>query len=276
MSYIINYSSGGLGNRLIPLSCVIEFANKTNREVGIIWPKTLRCMANFNSLFDNNFKFFEIPNLDPTDTVIYSQREFIEHDANLNNNIDLLELSKKCDFKSLNLMSHLEKENKKNIIIYHNTSFISDELISNQLKQLKPTKYVLSEVDDFCKKNLIDSNVVGIHARSTDFVNSNLSDYTDKIINSIKNNSQIKILFCSDNVNWERHVKISFPNNIIIREKKSFVEKHDIHRSWINNVLTTEESVVEGLIDIYLLSKTNFLHYNPESTFAKIVKLLKL
>ena len=75
---------------------------------------------------------------------------------------------------------------------------------------------------------------------------------------------------------WEKYVKQTFPDNIIVREKNSFVEKYDINKGWINNVLTTEESVVEGLIDIYLLSKTNFLHYNSESTFAKIVKLIKL
>ena len=85
----------------------------------------------------------------------------------------------------------------------------------------------------------------------------------------------MKILFCSDNVEWEQEIKNYFPEKIIIRQKIDHVKKFDNNLGWVNNVFTSEESTIEGLIDIYLLSKTNFLHYNPDSTFAKLSKYLQ-
>lgn len=270
MGYIINYSSGGLGNRLIPLSCVMELCEKLHRKTGIIWPKTIRCMGKFENLFSNQIAEFEINSLDHSETVIYTNREYIIHDASLNNNNDLLNLSHLCQVKELGRLNEIYNENKKYIIIYHNTSFLELSSISKQLKSLQVTEYIRNKIEDFVETCKIDKDVIGIHARGTDFISEDLSKYTRTIKNILLNNSDSKILFCSDNVEWESNIKNQFPENIIIRQKKDYVKKFNNNIGWINNVYTSEESTIEGLIDIYLLSKTNFLYYNPESTFAKL------
>jgi hypothetical protein len=270
MKYIINYSSGGLGNRLIPLLCIMELCEKLNRNVGVIWPETMRCMGHFKNLFSNQITEFKINNLDPLETVIYSNHEFITYDASLNNNDELLNLSYLCQVKNLNSLSEIYNEDKKYIVIYHNTSFLEFDSIPKQLKSLKVTDYIENKINDFVNEYKINKSTIGIHARSTDFINENLSKYTQLIENILVNNPESKILFCSDDVTWESSIKTQFPKNIIIRQKKDYVKKFNDTLGWVNNVYTSEESTIEGLIDIYLLSKTNFLHYNPESTFAKL------
>ena len=227
-------------------------------------------MGHFKNLFLNEITEFKINNLNPSETVIYSNHDFITHDATLNNNNDLLNLSYLCQVKSLNNLSEIYNEDKKYIIIYHNTSFLEFNSISKQLKSLKVTDYIKNKIDDFVDKYKIDKTVIGVHARGTDFTNESLSNYIGIIQNIILNNSERKILFCSDNVEWEMNIKNQFPENVIIRQKKDYVKKFNDSLGWVNNVYTSEESTIEGLVDIYLLSKTNFSHYNSESTFAKL------
>jgi hypothetical protein len=270
MKYIINYSSGGLGNRLIPLSCIMELCEKLDRKVGVVWPETIRCMGQFKNLFSNEITEIKINNLNPSETVIYTNKDFITHDASLNNNNDLLNLSYLCEVKDLNRLNEIYSEDKKYILIYHNTSFLEINSISKQLKSLKVTDYIKNKIDDFVEMYKIDKTVIGVHARGTDFIHENISNYIQIIKNILLNNPKSKILFCSDSVEWESYIKNQFPENIIIRQKKDSVKKLNDNLGWINNVYTSEESTIEGLIDIYLLSKTNFLYYNPESTFAKL------
>ena len=271
MKYIINYSSGGLGNRLIPLSCIMGLCEKLGRKVGIVWPETIRCMGRFENLFLNDINQFKVKNLDPLNTVIYTNPGYIVHDASLNNNKDLLELSYLCQVKSLDRLNEISNEEKKYIVIYNNTSFLeSTNSISKQLKSLKVTDNIKNKINDFVEEYKIDRTVTGIHARGTDFINENLSDYIQIIKNILLNNPECKIFFCSDNVEWETHIKNKFPENIIIRQKKDYVKKSNDNLGWVNNVYTSEESTIEGLIDIYLLSKTNFLFYNHASTFAQL------
>lgn len=270
MGYIINYSSGGLGNRLIPLSCVMELSEKLYRKIGVIWPQTIRCMGQFKNLFSTEITEFEIKNLDPSETVIYTNREYIMHDASLNNNHDLLNLSHLCQVKGLNQLDEVYVENKKYILIYHNTSFLDSKSISKQLKSLRVTDYIKNKIEDFVEINKINKDVIGIHARSTDFMGEDLLEYSRKIENILSNKSDSKIFFCSDNVEWESNIKNQFTENIFIRQKNDYIKKFNNNLGWINNVYTSEDSTIEGLIDAYLLSKTNFLFYNPESTFAKL------
>ena len=137
MKYIINYSSGGLGNRLIPLSCIMGLGEKLGRKVGVIWPETIRCMGRFENLFLTDIEQFKVKNLDPLNTVIYTNPGYIVHDSSLNNNNDLLELSYLCQVKSLDRLNEISNEEKKYIVIYNNTSFLeSTNSISKQLKSL--------------------------------------------------------------------------------------------------------------------------------------------
>ena len=276
MRYVINYSSGGLGNRLIPLCCCMQLAEKTNRSVGLVWNSTERCMGDFKNLFINSdIEIIDINSLNPNDVVIYTEPWYITHDFELNKNPDLFVLSQKCEVKTLDKMNEIYSELKKYVIIYENTIFLELNDIPSKLKSLTPTTYISDKVTILSEELGLNKNVLGIHARGTDFIGETLDKYEIAINNIINNNPNQKVLFCSDSLEWETNILNKYPNNIIIRPKKDYITKINEGTGWINNAHTSEDSVIEGLIDIYLLSKTNFIMYNPNSTFAKIVNFLK-
>ena len=155
-----------------------------------------------------------------------------------------------------------------------NTIFLELNNISSKLKSLIPTNYINDRVENLSEQFNLNKDVLGIHARATDFIGETLDKYEIAINSIINNNPSQKILFCSDSLEWETNIVNKYPNNIIVRLKKDYITKINEGTGWINNAHTSEDSVIEGLIDIYLLSKTNFIMYNPNSTFAKIVNYL--
>lgn len=276
MNYIISYASGGLGNRLLPLASCIELSKSLGRNVGIVWNSTNRCEGEFNSLFDNKISFDlkSLLNVNPSEISIYTNESYLLHDYNLNKNPDLHDLYLKVGVTELNLINKIYNDNRKFIIIYDNNSFLGLSQIYQSLKTLTPTQFILNYINNFVLENNINKSVVGVHARGTDFIDESLDIYIDSVSKIISQNVNVKIFFCSDSFEWEQKIKEKFPNNIIIRKKLDFVKKINETSTWVNNVYTSEQSVIEGLIDIYLLSKTTFTTYNPRSTFAVCAKIL--
>jgi hypothetical protein len=275
MNYIINYSSGGLGNRLIPLASCGLLANILDRKLGVYWPSTTRCMGQFKNLFLNDIQEIDISVLNPNDCVIYSKPEYVYHDATLNGINHLLNMYNLIGCRPLDEISTNINHSKKFIIVYNNTFLSGFEDVSNFLKELNPIKNLKNIIDAFATKNKITKETIGVHARSTDFLNSSIEPYLNQVNNFVSSNKHIKILFCSDNPEWEAEMYLKYPNNIIIREKKDNVTKQNKNSSWANNALTSEVAVQEAIIDIFLLAKTNFLIYNKDSTFGKLVDFIK-
>lgn len=274
MKYVINYCSGGLGNRLKPIGSCSLIAKESNRELAIYWPSTLRCMGKFKNLFCNQITEIDITTLNPNDVVIYSDPSYITHDANLNNFFGLLNLYNVVGCLSIDQINNID-ESKSYAIVYNNTTIPKYENISEFIKSLTPIDCLMDVINNFIDKNNIDKSVFGIHARSTDFTNTNIKPYDQYVETLVSNNKNIKILFCSDNPDWEGHMYYKYPNNIIIREKKDIVKKLNVDAGWTNNAHTSETAVQEAIIDLYLLSKTNFVVYNNDSTFAHMVNYLK-
>jgi hypothetical protein len=275
MKKIVNYCSGGLGNRLKPLASCYAISQLTGRKLETYWHPTMRCGGIFEKLFPNS----GIENIEKDwlhtakDAKIYSEQSYIDHDAGMNGNPQLQDLSRRFPVVSLSQSQQILNDQAETIIVYDN-GFLGgiDEQKTNEFfKILKPNEKIQSEVARFCRENKIDKTVVGVHARGTDFEASgvNAEHYLNLIRSHVKPGR--KFLLCSDSQDYETTIKAAFPNNIIVREKSNYVTKAAQHYSWVNNVETPHESVEEALIDIYTLAKTSFLLYNNASTFAHLV-----
>ena len=275
MKYIISYCSGGLGNRILPLSSCYELSTILNRTLGIVWHQTDSCFASFNALFNNNVLQIDLNDLKPEDVSIYSNESYIIGDYKLNKEPSLFNLFNKVGTKDLSRLNEIYQDDKKYIIIYDNHFFLNLERSSSLLNFLDPIDSIKNYVSIFSKKYNISSEVLGIHARGTDFIEENLNGYIKIIKDFILVNSMVKIFFCSDNGKWESKVSSYFPNNVIVRKKNSYIKRKNIFSNWVNNIHRSETSVIEGLIDIHLLSMTNFTVYNKKSTFAQLVTHLK-
>lgn len=276
MKYIISYASGGLGNRLLPLASCMELASKLGRKVGVIWNLTNRCHSRFNALFTNNIetKLCSFKDIPTSSLKIYSNPTWIYDDWVMYKNDELYKLSNNTELINLENLQTIWEDEHDYIIIYHNTTFLNLNNTTKYLNSLCPTQYIQEEVRKFITTNNLNKEVIGIHARSTDFEEKSFEIYEREISCILEKNQNQKLLFCSDNPDWEDLAKKKFMENIIIRNKEYRITKVNENNSWSNNTYTPETCVIDGLIDAYILAETNLTLCNPMSSFAKLAIML--
>lgn len=274
MKKIINYCSGGLGNRLKPLASCYAISQITGRKLEQYWHPTRRCGGIFDRLFTNNIENIERDWLHAcTNVKIYSEQCYIDHDASVYGNTQLQELSRRFPVIPLEKCSDIIKDDAETIIVYDNGFLSGIDLTKTTefFKILQPNDCVKSAVKAYCSENNINKSVIGVHARGTDFEPSGVN--ADYYLNLIKSNMKpnAKFLLCSDSKEYETHIKEALPTNVIIRNKSRYVTRIENNNSWVNNVQTPHESVEEALVDMYILAETDFKLYNSASTFAHLI-----
>lgn len=279
MSKILLYNIGGLCNRLRPLSSVFALANQMNRELEIFWPPDKACGAEFSDLFTNDFPIMsEIKDLDfsnETDCVIYTSPSRINRDYSVYKREGLIDLADRVNVINNEGLINLNIE--ENTIIIFLDNFIRN--ITNidyvkVLKSLTPTKEIQTRIDE--QKNLLGLNktIIGVHARTTDFYVDH-KPYSNRIRDVLDKNPNQKFFVTSEYRETEQAIKEEFGDCILLYDKKYYIVKEDDkNASWGDNILFTKESVIEAVVDLYLLSYTDLQIYNPISTFAEVSKLL--
>lgn len=273
MKKIINYCSGGLGNRLKPLASCYAISQITGRKLEMYWHPTLRCGGIFNKLFTNAYDNIERDWLHSvTNAKIYSHQSYIDHDARTYNNNQLQTLSTKFPVVSLDRCHEILNDTTETIIVYDNGFLpgIDMSKTTEFFKVLNPVDEIKQTVAQFCRENNINKTVIGVHARGTDFEPSGVSaeHYLNQIRQHVKPGR--KFLLCSDSKEYEDYIRNALPEHIITIPKKNYVTK-SVEGSWVNNVSTPHDSVKDALIDMYTLAETSFLLYNNASTFAHVI-----
>jgi hypothetical protein len=276
---IINYCSGGLGNRLKPFSSCYAISKLTNRELGMLWYPTMRCRSRFESLFSNKFPELIVQDIHDSNSVtIYSHQAWVDHDYSLNSNPVLKSLASKYGVHPVDNSANIIKDNNKYIIVYSNDYLNGYELSACKqfFKFLTPNQDLSEKIKNRKEELQLDDSVIGVHARGTDFEPGGVTvnTYLSKMQIEYNLNKNVRFFVCSDSKDYENSIKNAFPNNTLFNEKQNWVHKHS-SGGWVNNVETPEESVRDSLIDMYLLSFTNFKIYHKDSTFAHVVKMLQ-
>lgn len=277
---LLIYAVGGLGNRFNSIINGI-YLNETyfKGEIILYWPNEETCDCKFTDLFEpptNITVINTLDNLDMNMFKIYGKysdtRPEVAPVAGL--------------FASLigNQLSYPD-----NIATVTDTLYcdIPEEYRSNIFKRFTPTKYIKDEVNKFCRDNNINTTTMGLHIRRTDgaFLLGRPNSYFEK---KIENNTKTNVFICSDDYQTETYFKSLFTDKVFFRKKQSYTEK--IHKgSWNNikvfdeeknkeivvkfNVKISKQAVIDGLIDILILSKTNF--DRSRSTFCQAAWYLK-
>ena len=142
----------------------------------------------------------------------------------------------------------------------------------------------------------IDHNFIGLHIRQTDHTSQvPLESYLSYIQSILEQNKNQKFFVCSDSRDTENIVKNTFPNAVVTYPKDSYVKKYDEEKEWTThyparweasknpkkefgaggyNVVRDKESVLEAIIDMYLLSYTTVSDFRAVGTYQKIAKRL--
>jgi len=266
MNKIIIHCGGGLGNRLGGLVAGLQVAELCNLTPVVNWPKHNTCDCIFENLFEKSFDVrTEILSdllIDAKKyTIVSHLKPLFEYNNVIGHNKQTLNLIKKSD---------------KPIIFYNDEipKYLDFQLTINQLKKFKPIKPIRETVKKFVKDNNISTKVVGLHIRKTDLNLVNENVYVDQV----SKNPNTRYFICSDSKQAEQ--KFKYFNNTIIKNKTDYVEKLIDDRwktSFIDadgnaakyNVQRSNDSVVQALEDMLILSHTNIEKTSRHSSFLK-------
>ena len=187
--------------------------------------------------------------------------------------------SKKYGFKEIfdtdNLtFGHLLSEKIDNKLLIY-SDFIPQSINVNLLKKIKLQSSYYQELKYWTKKHELNLNFVGLHVRYTDKEpKKSLND----LISYVKTNYPKNPIFLStDNSDVELKFKSIF-DNVLCYEKKLPPPNTNrgIHMWGLDNFDEdyNERMLKDSIMDMWLLSKCEFLLYQGSSSFSSISKLL--
>lgn len=285
--YFKIYCDEGFGNRMGCLLGGLYISKILGRTPVINWKETSFCGLSLNDLYDIDYKtetssyrdFFEKNEkytlISTTDSSIHKNiiKDF-NYDIKLINKINLENFMETIEF--------CLKNNRENIIYNNNwyPSFFPHNDILLILSTFKIKKYIFDYIDNFCKSKNINKNTWGIHLRKTD-----TTKYFDEneIENFINLHPNTNFFICSDCKDTE--FRFSKFKNVVINPKQNYVEKLNKDANWIQPIIDSEGrptiynvnrskyAVLEGFLDLLILSKTTIKICHEHSTFLQICKL---
>jgi len=270
MKKFICYLTGGLGNRIIPLGSMKEYARMTGRKLFLYWPLDFRCGGRFSSLYSE-----DIPEVDEDflfNLPKESTRVFCRFPDGASNDLNIYGRKFLNSWGTIGGEPSLD-DNTENIVCCTNTflSCIPREQSIETLKGLQIKESILEKAEKIASTLKLDKSFLGIHMRGTDF-NTNPNNYL-AALNSVEEDLKEKVFVCSDDATFEQHIIDNYPH-AVRRKDKVFMTKKTSGEAWTHNTNTTEESLLDALVDVILLSKTRLLIYNKASTFAEYANLL--
>ncbi len=253
------YCDGGFGNRYGTLLGGLAVANYHKMRPVVVWRDTSACRLPFNEIFSSNIDVIDQPLQEFSGCVLLMHEDFIQGKQNYNIN----------SFESIESLPLSDC----GIYLYNNNwipEWIDNELIIEAGRQLKFVDKIKNFCDQYCKKHNVTLFTIGIHLRATDF-----NTYTptfDKEYKWIEDQPDEKFFVLSDDPNVEK--KFNKLDNVVVRRKENYVEKENKDAGWCGNVERTSKSVLDALIDLTILSKTNIMVNSP-SSFLKTALLLR-
>lgn len=275
MKRLIAYCSGGISNRIRPISCYQQLAEKSGRELFIFWEKSYRCEAHLNDLFENNFKYITREEmLELNSYTIYCGRSDAQHVYEAFGESLLNDLIKIHGTSSIGAHAMDLMDQKENVVIISNGYLTNTDMSITKcwLKNLKPTQIIQDKINLFTNQFGINKNIIGVHARGTDF-NVNVEGYEFAIAKELKVNPSVKFLVCSDDNNFIKYLYDRYKNNIILLPRE-YAQKNNPNKNWFDNTRITKQSAQDAIVDMFLLAKTNFLIYYKNSSFAELINII--
>lgn len=270
---LIIYCDGGLGNRLNSLYGGLAVAQELQLNYIVAWPKNRWCNASLSDLFDHNLNV--IDDTLPEISEKYSSAILISHDNQLLENLYWINPKNHLTFKSF-FFDIRRKVNKYPFVIYHNSlipHYLFDDAISIGKQKIRFKKETKELGEYFLRENKLNNKYIALHIRGTDY---GLPIAYINFLYLLLRLLRKKTLLCSDDKNvidkfsqlsnvFSRS-NISLPSKIIMSEHYRVTTEDEYGRKFEYNINRDNQSVVESITDLYLLSK-GIKPYTSRSTF---------
>tara|TARA_R110000824_G_scaffold48867_3_gene137588 strand:- start:3874 stop:4722 length:849 start_codon:yes stop_codon:yes gene_type:complete len=272
---VINYSTGGLGNRLRPLSSAYAVHKETGKILCQYWDSktTNGTLAKFNELFENDIKELSSKDLENLESYkIYSEINNINRLSSKYGRHDLIDMVGKSPESLAPRGSYISDNSEDNIIFYCN-NFIPNtnrDFCHEFIRSLRPIPIIQEKIDKETVELGLNKNVIGVHARGTDF-NVDVGYY----INQMRDyGSSVTFFLSTDDVKYEKEICSIFKERVITRQGRAHLTKENEEGAWEYNFVISKEKSQDSIVDMYLLAKTDIQIYHPASTFSEIAKVL--
>jgi hypothetical protein len=274
----IAYCDGGLGNRFASLLFAYATQRKNSVPWVIAWPKNNWCGASFDALFDSDLKWND------TEITAYS-RFSSDYTFMLHENPSGAITGDIYDQKNLASYGDLSRILSLGRPVFYAANLIPPFMSSVDFVDLeaviRPSGKTLESVKDFLRGQDVNNQVKGLHIRMTDFrSNLNLDDLFMKVANSPNQ----RYFLCTDS--QAANDRFSSLANCITYPKTDYPQKLRSDLDWNGliedssgrrfpfNVNRNEAAVINGWIDLLILSMTNIIQ-TSNSTFLSLAQILK-
>jgi hypothetical protein len=270
----IIYCDGGLANRVYTVIFGLILRKRYGHRWRLSWPKTCVCDAAFEKLFEAS--------LDVDRKLI---TEFKEHESSLIKIVhhNFGEFSTDKLFFHSQLKSYEEYRvllDSGNVFYFHNSlpSFVELSDISDVIRDIDLAAPVSWRASDFISRFKITKETIGLHVRKTDFG----SRVNEEKLYELAARSDKKFFVCSD----DQEILSMFKTlpNCIISESSYFPEKLNHLKAWGEtyvdsktgiqeyNINRSEQSVIDGLVDLIILSNTSIVE-TSKSSFLQLAAI---
>jgi hypothetical protein len=271
------FCDGGLCNRLNVLIFGLILRKKYGHNWELAWPKNTWCGAGFSKLFDLDAVVHDQP------ITYYKEHEqkfnFLIHENQGNFEADLIRYN--TDF--LNYSQYELFLNSYESVFYYNNlipKFVSFDEIRDGLNNLRINNGVYAKATEFTQLNNINESVYGLHIRKTDFGDK----INDNELFQLVSTRAARFFVCSDDE--EVNNRFAQLPNCSVFKKFHFPQKRVETAHWLHwntdaegrnfpfNIDRSEDSVIEGLIDLLILSRTQLVN-TSHSTFLNMAGIFK-
>lgn len=266
---------GGLCNRLNALMFALILKRKFGGNWRISWPVNNWCGAPFESLFTS-----ELPHDDRSiDSFKLNQHR---HLLLMHENQVGFDPARLVINRTLNSYAEYEAQLlSHDSVVYYNSllpPFVTLEEVRDALTLLGLNPQVAERAAAFVKQHGVDAQTLGLHIRKSDFGDA----VNDQALYEQARTVARRFFVCSDDAGVNQRFA-ALPNCAVF-EKTAFPEKLDGQSGWQQwtvdaegrrfpfNITRSGASVVEGLIDLLILSQTEIVPTSG-STFQATARL---
>ena len=270
---------GGLCNRLNALIFALILKRRFGGEWSISWPRNNWCGAAFERLFTSALPVDELTIED------YKAREdrclLLMHENQVGFAAERLIINKTLtSYEQYGQLLAGARSDGLDVVYFNSLlpPFVSDDEVRDALALLDLNAEVAGVAGRFVAEHGIDASTIGLHIRKTDF-----GDAVDDqaLFTQVQGHAR-RFFVCSDDAAVNRRFA-ALPNCAVF-EKTAFPEKLEDAAGWQHwttdaegrrfpfNINRGDVSVVEGLVDLLILSRTEIV-VTSGSTFLSTARL---
>lgn len=246
------------------MASAIELAREFDRELLIFWNKEPHCTVPFQDLFDaTQWNIIDI-----------SEFKSLGYDYNL----PVLMPAVKKYQRQMSITHSWDNVERKMLpsddenVLYMSNDFDlmwEYEAHRNLRMFFHPRPEIASRIQYIAENLDIDKETIGIHARGTDMSGVSYEWYRDR---ARKWYYDHELFLSTESQDYLNKFTRDFPG--ILTAPDTIYARKQQPGDWKRNLNMSEESMVHSVIDLFLLSRTSIKVAWPNSTFAKVARII--